>query len=163
MGPLPIEIVEWTQEWMRLFDEETARMSARTKSLVFHHVGSTSVPGCASKPVVDIMGVVASCNDYIPDHRLLVCEFGYESLGEYGIPGRDFLFRYAEANYHISVFMSGDQNVVNNLKFRDRLIENSVLRERYVALKREFAAAYPDDYSKYNELKAGVIADILAD
>jgi len=160
-GPIPILIVEWTEEWLRLFDEEAARISARAKTLTIYHVGSTSVRGCAAKPVIDIMGVVDSFDVYDPDQRVLVTELGYKSLGEYGVPGRDFLFRYGDDNYHISVFESGDLNITNNLKIRDCLSANESMRARYVELKRKLAQANPDDYSAYNDKKAVLIAEIL--
>ena len=161
-GPIPIKIVEWSDEWPRLFAAETGRILVLTTSLMLHHIGSTSVRGCASKPVIDIMGVVESCDVYAQDQEILVSQLGYESLGEYGVPGRDFLFRYAEANYHISVFAEGDRNIANNLKIRDRLAADESLRNRYVALKRKLARSHPDDYAEYNDRKAVLIAEILA-
>jgi GrpB-like predicted nucleotidyltransferase (UPF0157 family) len=107
------------------------------------------------------MGVVDSFEAYEPDQRVLTEEFGYESLGEYGVAGRDFLFRYGDDNFHVSVFQAGDENIRNNLRLRDELASDDSLRAQYVQLKRLAAAAHPDDYSAYNDTKASLIAEIL--
>jgi GrpB-like predicted nucleotidyltransferase (UPF0157 family) len=96
------------------------------------------------------------------DRRILVSDLGYESLGEYGVPGRDFLFRYGDDNYHISVFEKGNGSISDNLKIRDCLAADASLRARYVALKRALAKAHPNDYSAYNNKKSVLIAEILA-
>lgn len=161
MGPTPIQIVPWSREWPRQYEAEIARIGSVVTSLTFHHIGSTSIPGCAAKPIIDIMGVVGNAERFAADRWLLSQTLGYESLGEYGVPGRDFFFRYTDANFHISVFRSGDENIANNLRFRDRLTTDQTLRERYVALKDEAANAHRDDHAAYNAYKSELIAEIL--
>jgi len=57
-----IEIVPYDQKWPVLFDAEAARIREFMGSLALRieHVGSTSVPGLAAKPVIDIQVSVAS-------------------------------------------------------------------------------------------------------
>ena len=57
-----ITIVPYTQEWCRAFGAEARRIRAQfgDRALRIDHVGSTSVPGLAAKPVVDIQVSVAS-------------------------------------------------------------------------------------------------------
>ena len=52
-----IEIVEYRPEWRVIFEKEKAVILQRCRPWVIevHHVGSTSVPGLAAKPLLDIM------------------------------------------------------------------------------------------------------------
>ena len=60
-----IEIVEYRPEWRVIFEHEKAAILERCRPWVIevHHVGSTSVPGLAAKPILDIMPVVANPDD----------------------------------------------------------------------------------------------------
>lgn len=162
MGPIPIEIVEWSETWPLLFEREAQRVKNLTPSITLHHIGSTSVQGCAAKPVIDIMGVVESFEAYVRDHQgALVTKLAYESLGEYSVPGRDFLFRYDDYNYNLSVYETGDENIAKLTKLRDRLAAGDGLRSRYVEIKKRLARSHPDDYTAYNDMKGVLIAEIL--
>src|SRR5436305_10606678 len=61
----PIQIVDYDPEWPRLFEREARRIQAalRERVLLIEHVGSTSVPGLAAKPRIDILLVVESSAD----------------------------------------------------------------------------------------------------
>ena len=82
-------------------------------------------------------------------------------VAEYGVPGRDFLFRYDDDNYHLSVYEMGDENIAKLIKLRDRLAADESIRSRYVELKRQLALAHPDDYTAYNDKKGVLISEIL--
>ena len=67
-----IELAEYDPEWPRLFQREATRIRAALGSKAVHveHVGSTSVPGLAAKPLIDIILVVADSSDedaYVPE------------------------------------------------------------------------------------------------
>src|SRR5262249_45358012 len=57
----PIQIVDYQPEWPQLFEREAERIRAvlGNRVLLLEHVGSTSVPGLAAKPRIDIVLVVA--------------------------------------------------------------------------------------------------------
>jgi len=58
--PVPIQIAPWSPTWEDLFVTEADRILRSTSDLVPHHIGSTSVPGCDAKPIIDIMAEVDS-------------------------------------------------------------------------------------------------------
>jgi GrpB protein len=67
-----IELAEYDGEWPRLFEREATRIRAALgpKAIQVEHVGSTSVPGLAAKPLIDIVLVVADSSDedaYVPE------------------------------------------------------------------------------------------------
>src|SRR5574340_1299662 len=89
--PGSVVIVNYNPAWPRLYEEEKSHiLKAIGRYIVeIHHIGSTSVPGLAAKPIIDIM---------IGIRELLLVDkcvqplqgLGYEYLGEYGIPGRHY-------------------------------------------------------------------------
>jgi GrpB-like predicted nucleotidyltransferase (UPF0157 family) len=65
----PIQIVDYDPEWPGLFEREAERIQAALgdRALLIEHAGSTSVPGLAAKPRIDIVLVVANSADSRPD------------------------------------------------------------------------------------------------
>jgi len=59
LAPLvgPIQIVDYDPEWPRLFarEAERVRTALGDRVLLLEHVGSTSVPGLAAKPRIDML------------------------------------------------------------------------------------------------------------
>src|SRR5512142_1277039 len=80
----PIELREYDPEWPRLFDREAVRVRAvlGERVLLLEHVGSTSVPGLAAKPRIDMLLAVPDSSDelaYVPQleaagYRLVIRE-----------------------------------------------------------------------------------------
>src|SRR5918992_5697953 len=67
-----IQVVDYDPAWPRLFQREADRIRAALGERVvqLEHVGSTSVPGLAAKPIIDIMLIVPDSSDepaYVPD------------------------------------------------------------------------------------------------
>lgn len=60
-----IHLAEYDPEWPRLFEREEVRIreALGERAVVVEHVGSTSVPGLAAKPVIDVVLVVADSAD----------------------------------------------------------------------------------------------------
>ena len=72
--PRPIEIVASDPSWPAQFAELAARIreALGDRALAVEHVGSTSVPGLAAKPIIDIDVTVADPRDessYVPRPR----------------------------------------------------------------------------------------------
>ncbi len=67
----PVRLDRYDVEWLRLYEQEAARIRSALgdRVLLLEHVGSTSVPGLAAKPVIDMLLVVADPADetaYVP-------------------------------------------------------------------------------------------------
>jgi GrpB-like predicted nucleotidyltransferase (UPF0157 family) len=52
-----------------------------------YHIGSTSVPGMAAKPIIDLMPVVTNLTE-LDERQSLVTALGFKWHGEFGITGR---------------------------------------------------------------------------
>jgi GrpB-like predicted nucleotidyltransferase (UPF0157 family) len=161
----PIEVVAPDPAWPRQFEVLATRIRSALgqRALTVEHVGSTSVPGLAAKPIIDIDVTVADPADepaYVPDleaagFRLRLREPGWHEH-------RLVLADEPRANIH--VFGADSAEVVRHRMFREWLIDHPDDRERYASAKRESAAASNDagqTVADYNQRKQPVVRDIL--
>ncbi|WP_321383400.1 GrpB family protein [uncultured Enterococcus sp.] len=84
-----IEVVPYDSLWPKGFEEEKDRlMAVLPEELVVQvlHIGSTSVPGLAAKPIIDISLVVSEISE-LDNYQDALSSLDYESWGEYGLPG----------------------------------------------------------------------------
>lgn len=152
---MPVVVTEYDPDWPARFDaeaEELARVFG-AQSIGIVHIGSTSVPGLAAKPVIDIMPVVR--NIHAVDALNAAMElFGYEAMGEYGIAGRRY-FRKGEmeCRYHVHVYETGSAEALRHLAFRDFLRSHGDVASRYGALKSKLATRFTDDIEAYMDGK----------
>jgi GrpB-like predicted nucleotidyltransferase (UPF0157 family) len=88
----PIEVVPYRAAWATIAADEIACLSAALGSLALalEHFGSTSVPGCAAKPIIDILVGVREWPP-APAVTSTLEELGYENCGEAGVVNRLYL------------------------------------------------------------------------
>ncbi len=133
------------------------------------HVGSTSVPGCAGKGVVDLMIPVTPAQ-LEPVKALLdalgfqrqVPPAGHEPWPESRPMRQGSLEHMGERfNLHVHVIPAESPEVETQRRFRDRLRADPVLREAYVACKRDIVAAGVTNTGDYSEAKGPFIQGVL--
>ncbi|HEX8557029.1 MAG TPA: GrpB family protein [Pyrinomonadaceae bacterium] len=158
-----IRIVSYDPDWPKRF-ETHAKVIADAlgdSALRIEHVGSTSVPGLAAKPIIDILVVVADSADeaaYVPQLEAA----GYVLRVREPDWNEHRMFRTSEKDVHIHVYSAGCPEVERNLTFRERLRRNAKDRRRYEQTKRELAAQEWPDMNAYADAKTEVIESILA-
>ncbi len=158
-----IRIVEYDPDWPRQFESQ-ARIIAEAlgdSALRIEHIGSTSVPGLAAKPIIDILVVVHDSADestYLP--RLEAA--GYVLRVREPDWNEHRMFRTSEKDVHIHVYSDGCAEIRRYLIFRERLRQNIDDRRRYEQTKRELAAKDWADMNEYAEAKTEVIESICA-
>src|SRR5262245_26676686 len=144
----------YSSDWPAAFDEEAGQLRALLgeELVAVHHIGSTSVPGLAAKPIIDVLPLVrtlAAVDERTPRFR----EAGYRDWGEYGLAGRRFFTRdhgeYRTHNVHI--YQAGDPSVERHVAFCAYLRHDEAARREYEALKRVVYAQHPDDVEAYND------------
>ncbi len=127
--------------------------------VAIEHVGSTSVPGLAAKPVIDVDIVVA--REHVTDAIAAMELAGFRSLGERGIPDRWALDAPSELpRTNTYVVVDGSLAMRNHLGVRAVLRSDSVRRDEYASLKRSIVAQV-DDIDTYIEAKSALLSTVL--
>jgi GrpB-like predicted nucleotidyltransferase (UPF0157 family) len=160
-----IVVVEYDPAWPRRFgrlrhEYAAALAAAGVPVVAIEHVGSTSVPGLAAKPVIDC-DIVVAAPDVDAASRTLT-GLGFTAEGQLGIPQR-WAFkepgRLAGTNTYVVV--EGSLALRNHLAVRDILRADPDLRMRYAAVKRRVGATAAN-IDEYGRGKNAVIQQILA-
>ena len=158
-----IHIVNYDSSWPGTFQIHAAKIAEALGevALRIEHIGSTSVPGLAAKPIIDILLVVEdSANEsaYLPQLEAA----GYELRVREPEWHEHRMFRTPERDVHVHIYSAGCPEIQRNLLFRDRLRINIDDRRRYEQTKRELAKqdwAAMDDYAT---AKTDVVESIIA-
>ena len=99
--PQHITVANYNPEWPSKYVQERACITEILKDncISIYHIGSTSVPGLAAKPIIDIMAAVRSLErvDVVAEK---FSEIGYEYLGDFGITGRRYLRKGGDERTH---------------------------------------------------------------
>ncbi len=122
------------------------------------HIGSTSVPGLAAKPIIDILVTVDDITaeeDYLD--ALLAAGFELRVRE----PGHR-LVRTPARDVHVHLFERDDPAVPEYLLFRDHLRSDPDDRALYERTKRALIARQWDDMNDYADAKTDVIVAIKA-
>ena len=131
------------------------------------HVGSTSVPGLAAKPVIDIMPGLRDLGDsplivrplqalgyrYFPEHEDVLPERRY-----FALPAGDE--HRGRRRFHLHIVETTSEFWRRHLAFRDYLRAHPDVAGEYAALKRRLAAEYGSDREGYTEAKTEFITRI---
>jgi GrpB-like predicted nucleotidyltransferase (UPF0157 family) len=159
-----VRLVPYDAAWPGLFVAERQRLDAILRqegiTLAIEHTGSTSVPGLAAKPILDIL---AGASDPASLARAIdtLQRADYIYRGEQGIPGRHFFRRGNPRQYHVHLTLTGSDFWHDHLLFRNHLRANPEVAAEYVALKYELARRYPFDRESYIEGKTEFVHRIL--
>ena len=147
-----ITVVDYDPSWPERYLKERKVIAGilGTNCIAVWHIGSTSVPGMAAKPVIDIMAAVRDLS-LVDDLSALFAQAGYEYMGEYGIPGRRYLRKGGlERTHQIHIFRADDTgNIVRHLAFREFMASHDEERSEYSHLKKELAVRFPYDIDGY--------------
>ena len=158
-----VQVLPWQTTWPVAFEMEASQLAPVLRELggTLHHIGSTSVPGLAAKPIIDLLLEVPDLAALDRRSDALVA-LGWEAKGEFGLPGRRY-FRKADAQghrtHHLHAFEAGSAEARRHLAFRDYLIAHPAVASAYGALKRTLAVAHPQDMEAYMDGKNSFIKD----
>lgn len=135
-----LEIVPYDPLWPKLFEKEAPQIKTilGDACLSVQHIGSTSIPGLAAKPKIDMM-VIVKAFQRVNLHALE--QLGYENKGLIATPLSYF---YNKPSYHVHVFEEGDGQIDRQACFLTFLKANPDAMRAYVQLKLELAEKYKD-------------------
>lgn len=164
-----IVIAPYDHAWPSRFEEEAERIRHvfGSQALRVDHVGSTSVPGLAAKPVIDIQVSVASLGPRAFHHACL-SGLGYTHvpLGTFDLV-YPFFQRPAEwpSTHHVHLCAAGSVQERDHLAFRDYLRCNPAAASKYLALKRRLACSHDgltiESQERYSLSKTQFVASVL--
>ncbi len=154
---------EWPGVFRGIRDELIAVFSPF--AVAVEHIGSTSVPGLAAKPVIDVLLGAHALTD-IESRIGPLGELGYAYISKYEreIPMRRYFVKSPAASLRVHVHgVELDSRIWReHLAFRDALRADPDLRARYQALKLRLAEAFADDKSAYTAAKGPFIQSVIA-
>ncbi len=158
-----VEIVDYDPSWPMQFADERAALLMLLGDLTdsVHHIGSTSIPGLAAKPKVD-MDVVLRAEEFIPEAIERVRATG--AWDYHGDPHGDRRWIFTRGRGRgTRVYLCGPGNEAHRrrLAFRDWLREHPKDAAAYDALKRRLAAEADGDFALYTEGKSAFVAEVL--
>jgi GrpB-like predicted nucleotidyltransferase (UPF0157 family) len=156
----PIVLVDYDQAWPALYAREEARIRATLgdRVLRIEHTGSTSIPGLAAKPIIDITMLVADVSDepaYVPDLEAA----GYMIRIRENEPDwyDHRVFKGPDTNVNLHVFSAGCVELERMVGFRDWLRTHDDDRELYGRTKRELVGRDWEYVQNYADAKSEVV------
>ncbi len=140
-----LEIVPYEPEWPSAFSAERERIGAALGALALRidHHGSTSVPGLAAKPIIDIQVSVPRLQP-IETYAQPLLQLGYVHVPHPDDAFCPFFHRPAAwpHTHHVHVVQSAGAEERRTLAFRDYLREHPDGAREYEDLKRRLASQY---------------------
>ena len=161
--PQHITVLNYDPEWPLKYERERKAIAEILdgNGISIYHIGSTSVPGLAAKPIIDMMAVVRSL-EKVDDARGKFSELGYEYLGEFGIACRRYFRKGGDERTHqIHIFQADDwNNIERHLAFRDYMRTHEKERAEYAKIKTALAQRFPYDIDGYCDGKDAFVREM---
>lgn len=163
---MPIVIVEYDAAWPLLYEVELQKLLVVLGPIAIasEHIGSTSIPGLAAKPIIDIM-VGVSPLDKVLDYREPLSMLGYTYVPEFEsiLPDRRYFNKGNQGidTYHLHVVEKDKDFWVNHLLFRDYLRAHPETARQYAELKRNLAGKFSRERDQYTDSKGDFILKVL--
>ncbi|NTE85591.1 GrpB family protein [Agrobacterium rubi] len=158
-----VEIVPYDPLWPQIYCEIEKSLRALLKDAIgsIDHIGSTSVPGLAAKPYIDV-DVVLSDMAYLHECRIHMEDAGYEPRGSrYGDGIWAFMMREPLPGRRVYLCPSDSGTHFKRMRFRDILRDNAYVAGKYGELKQKLAQIYREDGDGYTRAKADFIENVL--
>jgi len=168
-GSYVITIAPYDANWPSAFAAEAANIKQvlGESAVRIEHVGSTSIPGLAAKPVIDIQVSVLDLGQVeVFSHGLASIGYTHVHLGEFDLV-YPFFQKPAQwpASHHVHLCAAGGEQERKHLAFRDFLRSNPLVAGKYLALKRELAASHHgstmESREQYSLAKSSFVASVL--
>lgn len=171
MKKYKLEIVAYDASWPQMYqtEKEVLSRAVNRTDVVFEHIGATSIPGLAGKPIIDIS---IGMEDFSQSHELVkvIQSIGYyyEPDLELEIPDFKFLWKGEKLGgdhdfhtHHISIKPINSNSWKHPLAFRDYLRKHPQEALKYSKLKKELAKRYAIDNASYARAKSSFVKTII--
>jgi len=159
-----VKLISYKPAWKKLYKKEEELLHHALSKYVsdIQHVGSTSVPGVKSKPIIDIAVGVKSLKigkKFIGPLK----KMGYEYMGNAGVRGRLFFAKGSRKNrtHYLHVEKLNSKNWQNHIIFRNYLRSHKNAIKEYNELKERLAKEFKNDRDQYTSKKEFFIRKII--
>ena len=161
-----LELYDYREEYSAIYEKEKTELLDIYKDRIKYidHVGSTSIKGIKSKPIIDINIQTDDLDDFKKFTETNV-EGDVYTVKKEPTLGGDYLIRKEEdgkVKAFIHVYKTGDINGITSILFRDYLNNHEDERKRYQELKIELYDKYKDNRKEYTHGKDEYIKKIIA-
>jgi GrpB-like predicted nucleotidyltransferase (UPF0157 family) len=158
----PIQIVDHDPRWFEEYRLDAAEIEIALApwSPMLEHFGSTSIPGLAAKPIIDILVGLEQWPmvEGVPN---ALEPLGYEYLGEAGVPGREYFRRRRFHDTNIAAVEYRGRLWNDNVLFRDYLRAHPMIAAGYSRAKKEAWFNGARTLLAYSEAKAAEMTALL--
>jgi len=162
--PGPVIIVDYDANWPAQYAEEKRLIETAIGPylVAIEHMGSTSVPGLAAKPIIDIMAGVRSLAD-AEQCKAPLAAIGYIYQRDDTIPDRVYFNKGPQAQHrHLHMAELGGAFWRRHLALRDYLRAHAEMAGAYATLKRRLAARFGNDREGYTEAKTVFVEGVVS-
>lgn len=160
-----VALCPYDTQWPARFVAERERLLSLfpTQLLDVQHFGSTAIPGMPAKPIIDLLGGVASMA--VADALMVpLLQSHYTTSAEFNatLTDRRWLMRWANGRrtHHLHLVVMGGAEWLHRLRFRDALRADPSLAERYAHLKRDLVARHRTDREAYTQAKTAFVLSV---
>ena len=157
-----LHLVAYDPSWPALFEREAERIKRALgpAALRIDHTGSTSVPGLAAKPIIDMLLVVSNSADessYVPPLEAVgyVLRIRQPDWYEHRV------FKGPDTDVNLHVLSNGCKEIDRILLFRDWLRVEPSDRALYEQTKRSLIARDWHYTQQYADAKTEIIDQIV--
>ena len=168
-----IVVVDYDPQWPLIFADFKRVLEATLGELALsiEHVGSTSVPGLAAKPIIDL-DIVIESRALLPKAIESLATLGYYHQGDLDVKGREAFGRHEadipsdgtgrqSMRHNLYVCAQDSIELARHLAFRNYIREHPDEALAYGNLKRQLAQQFPYDIDSYVEGKSAFVEGIL--
>ena len=158
-----VRVVDYDPDWVPVFGRLRDRIwpVVCDVAIAIEHVGSTSVPGMAAKPVIDVDLVIVSRSE-VPSMVSRLGLLGYEHQGNLGIEDREaFLTPRNQPAHHLYVCLQNSLALRNHIGLREHLRAHPSDAAAYSTLKKRLAERFPYERELYMAAKTNFILSLL--
>ena len=163
-------IEEYNPKWIEVFKKIELELQAALNGLEYRieHIGSTSVPNLASKPIIDI-DIIYQEEPVFDKIKYRLQKIGYYHNGNQGIEAREVFKRNGliqnkfldSTKHHLYVCPSNSKALKRHILFRNVLRNNNFAKLEYQRMKYELAEKSNQNKKIYAELKELNVNDFI--
>ena len=155
-------LVQWDKEWENEYTLEKNKIMELIGSYMIscHHIGSTAVKELSSKPIIDIAIELINYDDGFKCIDSL-STIGYKHRIIKELPERHYFSKGEPRTHQIHMYQKGNIYLKKQIIFRNCLIEDNELRDKYQKIKEKYATEYSMDKLAYADAKTEFINNVL--